>query len=67
MNSRAAFGQRRKTLINALKGGGFAADDIVAALDRASVDGTRRGETLTLDEFGDLSEAFLNKGHGDAF
>ncbi|MGE5553892.1 MAG: 16S rRNA (adenine(1518)-N(6)/adenine(1519)-N(6))-dimethyltransferase RsmA [Betaproteobacteria bacterium] len=48
---RAAFGQRRKTLANALEGGGFAAVDVAAALSAAGVDGNRRGETLTLDEF----------------
>ncbi|MBF0153429.1 MAG: ribosomal RNA small subunit methyltransferase A [Magnetococcales bacterium] len=48
---RAAFGQRRKTLANALKG---LADDIPAWLARAGIDGQRRGETLSLDEFARL-------------
>lgn len=44
---RAAFGQRRKTLRNAVKGieGGR------EALEKAGVDGGRRGETLSVEEF----------------
>jgi 16S rRNA (adenine1518-N6/adenine1519-N6)-dimethyltransferase len=46
----AAFGQRRKTLRNALRAR-FAAPDLDAALARAGIDGARRGETLSIDEF----------------
>ena len=48
----AAFGQRRKTLHAALK-------RIVPteAFTRAGIDATRRGETLTIDEFASLSRA----------
>jgi 16S rRNA (adenine1518-N6/adenine1519-N6)-dimethyltransferase len=54
---RAAFGQRRKTLWNCLKSGGFAADDgmLARALERCGIDGGRRGETLSLEEFAALS------------
>jgi 16S rRNA (adenine1518-N6/adenine1519-N6)-dimethyltransferase len=48
---RAAFGMRRKTLANALEGGGFAQADVAAALKAAGLDGNRRGETFTLEEF----------------
>jgi len=50
---RAAFAQRRKTLANAVAGGGLAPDAASAseALMSCGVDPTRRGETLTLDEF----------------
>lgn len=46
----AAFGGRRKRLRNALKGcfAGLTEDD---ALARAGIDGERRGETLSPDEF----------------
>ena len=55
---RGAFGQRRKTLANALRGGGLgSADRIAAALDRAGIDGGRRAETLALEEFARLAEA----------
>ncbi len=48
----AAFVQRRKTLRNALKD--FLNDQQIRALD---IDPTRRGETLTLEEFAALSNA----------
>ncbi|MBF0425407.1 MAG: 16S rRNA (adenine(1518)-N(6)/adenine(1519)-N(6))-dimethyltransferase RsmA [Magnetococcales bacterium] len=49
---RAAFGQRRKTLANALKG---VTADAAAWLARAGIDGQRRGETLSLEEFARLA------------
>lgn len=54
---RAAFGQRRKTLRNALRHAGWTAGSVEGALDAAGVAGERRGETLSLDEFACLSEA----------
>ena len=51
---RAAFGQRRKTLRNALRAVFPQAD---AALARADIDGDRRGETLSIEEFGKIAEA----------
>ena len=51
---RASFAQRRKTLSNALKGGGFSPEDIAAMLARSGIDGSRRGETLSIDEFAAL-------------
>ncbi len=58
--SRAVFGQRRKTLANALAGaspGGFAKTDVQAALVATGIDGTRRGETLNLQEIASLVRA----------
>lgn len=55
---KAAFGQRRKTLANALKGGGLPKEQVRDAMERAGIDPTRRGETLTLAEFGKLADAF---------
>ena len=55
---KAAFGQRRKTLANALCGGGFPKEQVRDAMERAGIDPTRRGETLTLEEFGRLADAF---------
>lgn len=53
----AAFGQRRKTLNNSLSGGLRLEKALVeAALAEAGIDGTRRGETLTLEEFGRLAD-----------
>jgi len=54
---RAAFAQRRKTLRNALRGAGWAGVQLDLALDRAGLLGSRRGETLSLEEFGRLSDA----------
>lgn len=44
----AAFGQRRKMLRQTLKG---VSADVPALLDQSGIDGTRRGETLTVAEF----------------
>lgn len=55
---RAAFGQRRKTLANALRGGGFPKEQVRDAMERAQMDPQRRGETLSLEEFGRLADAF---------
>jgi 16S rRNA (adenine1518-N6/adenine1519-N6)-dimethyltransferase len=52
----AAFGQRRKTLRNALRAV-FEQDAVDAALAEATIDGVRRGETLSLAEYGALSRA----------
>jgi 16S rRNA (adenine1518-N6/adenine1519-N6)-dimethyltransferase len=53
---RAAFGQRRKKLANALRGGGLgSAERVGGALDQAGIDGSRRAETLTLEEFARLA------------
>ncbi len=49
----AAFGQRRKTLRQALKPLGVPAQDL---LSHAEIDGSRRGETLTVEEFCTLAE-----------
>ncbi|BAL82210.1 putative ribosomal RNA small subunit methyltransferase A [Selenomonas ruminantium subsp. lactilytica TAM6421] len=55
---KAAFGQRRKTLSNALKGGGFAKEQVAPAMEQAGIELNRRGETLSLDEFAKLADAF---------
>ena len=55
---KAAFGNRRKTLWNCLKGS-FAADDtqLRHVLDSCGIDPVRRGETLSLEEFAELARA----------
>jgi 16S rRNA (adenine1518-N6/adenine1519-N6)-dimethyltransferase len=52
----AAFGQRRKTLRNALRAH-WPDEQIDAALASTKLDGIRRGETLDIFEFGALAEA----------
>lgn len=53
---KAAFGQRRKTLSNALKTTGAPKEQIEAALTAAKVDAARRGETLSLAEFAAVAD-----------
>jgi 16S rRNA (adenine1518-N6/adenine1519-N6)-dimethyltransferase len=50
----AAFGQRRKTLKNAMRSL-WADEEIVRALAAAEIDGIRRGETLSIPEFARLA------------
>lgn len=52
----AAFGQRRKTLRNALRAV-WPDEAIDAALAATKIDGGRRGETLSISEFGQLAAA----------
>ena len=52
----AAFGQRRKTLRNALRSL-WPTDAVDAALGAAAIDGGRRGETLSVEEFAHLASA----------
>ena len=54
---KGAFGQRRKTLANALKGADLTADPglLDRSLAEAGIDPRRRGETLSLEEFARLS------------
>lgn len=54
---KAAFGQRRKTLNNALKTLNMDAALLQEALAQVSINGTRRGETLSVAEFVALSNA----------
>lgn len=60
---RASFAQRRKTLINNLssaltvKGDKLPKNQLYELLERVGIDATRRGETLSIDEFARLSNA----------
>jgi 16S rRNA (adenine1518-N6/adenine1519-N6)-dimethyltransferase len=61
---KASFGHRRKTLKNALKNAAFFSvkgEEIEVNLRNVGIDPRRRGETLTLQEFADLSTA-ISKG-----
>lgn len=53
-----SFAQKRKTILNNLKG---IYDDAGSILESAGIDGIRRAETLTLDEWVDLTAA-IKKG-----
>ena len=55
---KAGFSQKRKQLHNALAAGlARPQADVAAALERAGVDGHRRAETLTLDEWASVARA----------
>jgi 16S rRNA (adenine1518-N6/adenine1519-N6)-dimethyltransferase len=56
----ASFGQRRKTLSNALKPLGFSKEQIEGALLSAGIDSTRRGETLSLAEFAAIANKLMS-------
>lgn len=61
---KAAFAKRRKTLFNNLKTASFlnlTAGDLESTLDGIGIDGSRRGETLTAEEFGKISNALIEK------
>lgn len=59
---KAAFGQRRKTLLNSISSmGNLSKDQVKEALEEAGIDPKRRGETLSLDEFAILSNVIGNK------
>jgi len=61
---RAAFGQRRKSLVNALSGDptlGWERSKAAAAVDAAGIDPGRRGETLSMEEFARIANAGRDK------
>ncbi|MGM9928009.1 MAG: 16S rRNA (adenine(1518)-N(6)/adenine(1519)-N(6))-dimethyltransferase RsmA [Bacillus sp. (in: firmicutes)] len=61
--TRASFAQRRKTILNNLTSqlphGKEKKEQILSALEKADIDPRRRGETLSIEEFGRLSDALL--------
>ncbi|WP_019157177.1 16S rRNA (adenine(1518)-N(6)/adenine(1519)-N(6))-dimethyltransferase RsmA [Robertmurraya massiliosenegalensis] len=61
--TKASFAQRRKTILNNLTSqlpeGKMKKDAILSALQEANVEPTRRGETLSIEEFALLSDALL--------
>ncbi|GAB7026123.1 16S rRNA (adenine(1518)-N(6)/adenine(1519)-N(6)) -dimethyltransferase RsmA [Geotalea toluenoxydans] len=57
---KASFSQRRKTLANCLRSALIADnDDLNLILSQAGIDGGRRGETLTLEEYARLTRQVL--------
>jgi len=53
---KAAFGQRRKNIKNALINGGFEKERVITALNNLCLAENIRGEDLSIDMFGKLSE-----------
>lgn len=56
---KAGFAQRRKTFANTMKTTGLSKDRIEELLAKANIDGQRRGETFTLQEFADVANALV--------
>lgn len=65
--TRSSFAQRRKTILNNLTSqlpdGKQKKEDILAALKQAGIEPSRRGETLSIEEFARLSEALYPYFH----
>ena len=55
---KAGFAQRRKIFSNTMKTTGLTRDRIEELLVKANIDGQRRGETFTLQEFADVANAW---------
>ncbi len=56
---KGAFAMRRKTLSNCLKSAGLASTaEVGMVLEECGINGQRRGETLSLEEFAALSRRF---------
>lgn len=55
---KAGFAQRRKTFSNTMKTTGLGKEQIDIILQKAGIDGQRRGETFSLQEFADIANAW---------
>lgn len=58
---RASFSQRRKTLQNSLKQLGFKKETLDRVLTSLRIDPKRRAETLSIEEFGLLSDSLIEE------
>lgn len=63
--TRASFAQRRKTILNnlssQLEGGKEKKAEIIEALEQANIEPSRRGESLSIEEFAKLSDVLYEK------
>ncbi len=57
---KTAFSQRRKNIKNCLLSGGFSKENIQRAMQELGLDENTRGEKLSIEDFGSLSEALKN-------
>ncbi len=60
---KAGFEQRRKTFSNTMKTTGLSKEQIETVLVKANIDGQRRGETFSLQEFADVANAWVELGY----
>ena len=59
---RAGFAQRRKNIKNCLLNGGFLKDVVIKSLSELGIDENTRGEKLSIETFGKLSELLIKNG-----
>lgn len=57
---KAAFSQRRKNIKNCLLSGGFSKENIAKSLANLNISENTRGETISIEDFGKLSEELLS-------
>ena len=56
---KAAFSQRRKNVKNCLLSGGFLKENITESLKNVGLEESTRGETISIEKFGELSEELM--------
>ena len=61
---KAGFAQRRKNIKNCLLSGGFLKEHISKALSNLGIDENIRGEKLSIEKFGEISEELLKVSKG---
>lgn len=59
---KAAFSQRRKNVKNCLLSGGFSKENIQKSLENLKISENTRGETISIEDFGKLSEELIKNG-----
>lgn len=59
---KACFAQRRKNIKNCLMNGGFLRENISKSLEQVGIAETARGETVSIEKFGELSEELIKNG-----
>ena len=57
---KSGFSQRRKNIKNCLLNGGFLKEKVLSALSKLGIDENTRGEKLSIETFGKLSEELKN-------
>lgn len=60
---KAAFAQRRKNVKNCLLSGGFLKENVAKSLDSLNITKNTRGETISIEDFGKLSEELLKNAN----
>lgn len=59
---KAAFSQRRKNLKNCLLSGGFSKENITKSLENLGISENERGEKISIEDFGKLSQELIKNG-----